>query len=328
MATKVGKQHGAALAQPGNTSQASNPLISDAKLRQIFETMLQCRVLGQRLRSMRRSEPWGKYSLSPVEELVAVGAAIDLRRKDWVTLPRGAVIAGFLKGVPLNAILSQSNAGSPRRKTGSNKGRSMPIGHEYSGLHMIPPSPVPVAQLNLAAGVALAMHAQKNGNIVLAFIDGPISGPPFHDALHFAGLHCLPLVVVVQIEASAKLASINRKIRPANLLAEAHACGFPVIPVDAHDVVAIYRVAHESIHKARHGGGPTLIEATAFRAPASRGAANARSKLPDAIGKMEDYLITKGLFSPGWKQKALDRFDRNVEAAIDSAQRAPSTKRV
>ena len=40
----------------------------------------------------------------------------------------------------------------------------------------------------------------------------------------------------------------------------AQVCGVPIIPVDGGDVVAVYRVATESITHARKGNGPTLID--------------------------------------------------------------------
>jgi len=285
--------------------------------------MLQCRILGERVSSMsRRSQAWGKYALSPVGEAVAVGAAIDLRREDWIVPSRGDCISAFVKGVPLTAIFSRFVAS---RKTTSARGYSAPASEDCSLFHIIPPSATAAAQINLAAGVALAMQAQKNGNVVMAFVDGPISGVPLHNALNFVGEQCLPLAVIVQIEAG----SMRRKNRPSNLLGTAHPRSFPVIPVDAQDVVAVYRVAHESIHKARHGGGPTLIEATLFRLPANRSVAIARrGRSPDAIGKMEDYLIAKGLLSPTWKQHVLDRFNRDVTSAIESAERTSLRKPV
>ena len=97
-------------------------------------------------------------------------------------------------------------------------------------------------------------------------------------------------------------------------MSEGHHCELPVIPVDADDIVAIYRVAYESIHKARHGGGPTLIQAISFPPPPNGIEHSGRH--PDAILRMEDYLAAKGLFSPSWKQKLIDSFNRDVDSAI------------
>ena len=57
---------------------------------------------------------------------------------------------------------------------------------------------------------------------------------------------------------------------------------FPSIAVDGHDVVAVYRVASESIAHARKGHGPTLIESM-----------HVSPGCP--LRNMEDYLAAKGL---------------------------------
>ncbi len=69
----------------------------------------------------------------------------------------------------------------------------------------------------------------------------------------------------------------------------------------------MYRVAYESIHKARHGGGPTLIRAVSFPAPQISKAHH--PKHADAVARMEGYLTAKGLFSPSVETKS----DRSVQ---------------
>ncbi len=60
---------------------------------------------------------------------------------------------------------------------------------------------------------------------------------------------------------------------------------FPLIRVDGHDVVAVFRVASEAIAHARKGHGPTLIDC--------------RTAGPvDPLENMRKYLCGKGLF-PG-----------------------------
>jgi TPP-dependent pyruvate/acetoin dehydrogenase alpha subunit len=72
----------------------------------------------------------------------------------------------------------------------------------------------------------------------------------------------------------------------------------PIIPVDGSDVVAVYRVATESIAHARKGNGPTLIDCVAYRLEGQR-----RAKREDPLGKMETYLAGKGLFDCNLKSK-------------------------
>jgi hypothetical protein len=72
-------------------------------------------------------------------------------------------------------------------------------------------------------------------------------------------------------------------------------CGnVPVIRVDSGDAVAAYRVAHESIERARRGGGPTIMECVAWPSD---------GKPDDPLAKLEQYLAGKRLFGRGWKEQ-------------------------
>jgi hypothetical protein len=79
--------------------------------------------------------------------------------------------------------------------------------------------------------------------------------------------------------------------------------GFPSIPVDAQDAVAVYRVATESIALMRQGRGPTLIECLHY--------------LKDGpIESMENYLARKGIFRPGYRRQVETGFGVELDAVI------------
>jgi TPP-dependent pyruvate/acetoin dehydrogenase alpha subunit len=78
---------------------------------------------------------------------------------------------------------------------------------------------------------------------------------------------------------------------------------FPVIPVDGNDVVAVYRVASESITHARMRHSATLIECHLWDGD-------------DPILKMEQYLQRKGLFTPRLKRNIASAFARELDAAL------------
>ena len=46
--------------------------------------------------------------------------------------------------------------------------------------------------------------------------------------------------------------------------------------------------------------------------------------MPDAVARMEDYLTAKGLFSPSWKQKVIDAFNREVDSALEAMKKPAS----
>lgn len=325
MATTVRKQRGKSSPSTGKNAQApSNPLISDAKLKQLYATMLQCRLLDERSRELRGVA--GKATRSLVGEAAAVGAALDLRHDDWLAPLQNDVFGKFIKGMPLAAILSELHRSETRPRSSVQRLSVFEPDKNPSPFHIIPSAANPAAQLNLASGVALALQARKPGNIVMAFCgDTSESGQRWQEALTFAGRHCLPLLVLVHTSASSKTARANKKKPFVSLLSEGNPCELPVIPVDADDVVAIYRVAYESIHKARHGGGPTLIQAVSL--PDSRDSKAHVSEHPDAIARMESYLAAKGLFSASWKQKVIDNFNRDVDFALKTGKKHPLRNR-
>jgi len=90
--------------------------------------------------------------------------------------------------------------------------------------------------------------------------------------------------------------------------------GYPSIPVDARDVIAVYRVAHESIARAREGGGPTHLVRVPWR-PAARGRKRvAKTKTPDAIEHLEEWLIAHALPVREWRREIVAEFEARSAA--------------
>ena len=85
--------------------------------------------------------------------------------------------------------------------------------------------------------------------------------------------------------------------------------GVPGIAVDADDAVAIYRVAQESIGRARAGGGAALMECVPF---AIEGAAAKRTAANDAVAGLERYLVQRGVATKAWMDREAKAFARRV----------------
>ena len=76
----------------------------------------------------------------------------------------------------------------------------------------------------------------------------------------------------------------------------------PGMTVDGSDAMAVYRVVHEAMYRARHEGGPTLIECKTYR----------KAKIPvrirpwvqgDALAYMEQQLRARNF----WDDRLLGR---------------------
>jgi pyruvate dehydrogenase E1 component alpha subunit len=86
------------------------------------------------------------------------------------------------------------------------------------------------------------------------------------------------------------------------------AFGVPAIAVDGNDVLAVYRVASESIFKARHRRGPTLIECVTSVVPGSNGDSTyARQEIGvvDPLLALETDLVRKGILTTVRKRENL-----------------------
>ena len=265
-------------------------LISDTMLRDLHIRMLRCRELMDRVRPLDKAK---KSRIQRFPEAVVVGTTIDLKPGDWVVPWEHDVLASFVKGASLKSILA-----SFREDPVPDPSMS----EIFTGLQIVPPALSVENQIDVAVGVALANKRSKNSNVTVALCPDPLpSRKRWRQSVNLAGELSLPILFVFAEGVSSQFKAGKKKKKKDAPVVE---CGFPVIPVDAHDVVAMYRVAHESLLKARNGLGPTLIEAKNL--PGS----------DDPISKMEGYLVAKGLFDESWKQRMADRFKREVDTAL------------
>jgi TPP-dependent pyruvate/acetoin dehydrogenase alpha subunit len=95
-------------------------------------------------------------------------------------------------------------------------------------------------------------------------------------------------------------------------------CGVPGIAVDADDAVAIYRVAQESIGRARAGGGAALMECVPFvlhGAPDKGGSRKDGGGRQDAIAALEGYMLQRGVVTRRWMEGEARSFARRLAAA-------------
>jgi len=248
-------------------------LISDEKFRQLYTALVKYELLEQHLGS------------SPADAAGAVGITLDLERQDTVVLSLRTYAANLIKGVPVRALLDHRN-------TSRNSG---PFIHSAVNA-LTPGAPSPVTQAGLATGAALTNKIAKNRNIAVAFLEGGAAAiTECREAVELASANKLPVIYVIHDTPDRKL---------DNAVAEA-AEMVPAVTVDAHDVVAVYRVAQESIARARDGD-PSLIVCVPCRL-------NGASE--SALINMERYLTGKKLFRNRWKDQAIAEFNRDLSSA-------------
>jgi TPP-dependent pyruvate/acetoin dehydrogenase alpha subunit len=279
-------------------------LISSEKLIALYAAMLQCRMIAE------RSAAWmeqgriacGLQSVLGHEAAIAAVAA-DLIPDDTLSHSHLDLLAAFLRGQPLASLLASLAAPA-------NGHAQKPISHAGNGAAHL---------LKSACDAALAHKTSSTGKVAVAFLSGseiPFEG--WRETLPVAGRHELPVLFVWLNTEDDKPESPAAEARFEAVAEEALTHGVPAIAVEINDVVAVYRVASESIARARLGRGPTLIECRPHQLPHHGGAHHKMSDPLDAhdpIRNMEKYLAAKQLFSAKLKPSIISAFALELDQA-------------
>jgi pyruvate dehydrogenase E1 component alpha subunit len=259
-----------------------SPLPRDL-LRHLYAEMLRCRIALHRLRTSKSATD---FHPSTGREAIEVGCSIELRPDDILLCPYNSLVAPLVSGIPLPSVLVQ--AGSPIAL-------DAPPASAATALFMSRGADA----LAVAAGVAYSFKLQKKPNVVFALDAGttPARGV---DILALLARDRLPVIAVIE----------NRGGHPERLLASARDHKIPIISVDANDVVAVYRVAREALHRARANRGATLIDCYPLPLPGGRST--------DPISAMQQYMLRFNCWSPEWQSELEQKFSAEFRSAIPS----------
>jgi TPP-dependent pyruvate/acetoin dehydrogenase alpha subunit len=288
-----------------------NPLVPNAKLRQMYVVMAEARVLdeyvarlGKRARGKngrRRMDSRLDSRLHSIrgQEACRVSTAMDLGLGDLVSDSQVGVVMDLIEGAKVSSLLKRvaelgSGKDSKRVKLGGTSGRLLPWISDVG------------ERLRMAMGAALSFKALGRPNVVVAYVrHGEVGKGAWRTVLELAASLELPMIFVLLPAGRGE-----KKDGVANLSAKTARWGVPGIPVDAGDAVALYRVAQESLGRTRGGDGPVLIECMAYPAEGGRNDAPG-----DPLVQMERFLLGRKVCSKAWLERAGDAMRRRIAAA-------------
>ncbi len=234
-------------------------------LRKLYASLLRCRWMEEQV--SQSAELAAKYNFVVGYEAVAVAAAAALTAGDTISASPRDLPALVAAGASSRALQGDSNRGCD------------PTG--LLGFTSLSDDP-----FNVGTGIALAYKLQKRQGVVVALGNQEASLEGAREALKLAGSGKLPVVYVIKNISEG--VAYAPHLKSVSLLARDG--GFPGVIVDGQDVVAVWRVAQESVYRARNGGGPTLIDC---RMDAAR----------DPLAHMEHYLRKRSLWDEAWREK-------------------------
>lgn len=274
------------------TKPNENPLISNDKLLQLYRTMIEAKMLDERLAKIqRKSKPSQRlYSISG-QEACLVSTAIELKPGDFISEPSANPVLDFILGTELDSLLRSSASNASRAREKAPLAQKLPLVDE------------PKERLRIAMGVALTLKSQKNGNIVVAHVrHNELGGSAWTKVLSLAAKLELPIIFVVLPAPPGKKASLERQACD-----RAIASHMPGIPVDSADAVAIYRVAQESLGRTRGGDGPVLIECLAYRIQGQTTVQH------DPLIHLKKFLLDRKICDKAWFETTSKTFQKRLE---------------
>jgi len=305
--------------------------LTDQQVLAMYRTMLAARRVDDRMWALNRQgrAPFVVSSSGHEGAQVASVMAMD-PDIDWC-LPYyrdvGVVLGwGFS---PLDIFLGVFS----RMSDPTSGGRQMPNHWSLRERRMFTHSSPIATQYPHAAGIAHSIKKNGSSSVVAVYGgEGSTSEGDWHEAMNFAGIHQLPLLVVIENNQYAISVPVAEEVA-GQVADRALGYGMYGVAVDGNDPLAMYAIAREAVGRARAGEGPTLIEAKTYRYYAHtsddddklyRSREEVESwRRRDPLILLKQYLIETRLLDEPLEEQMESEIAEELADAVKQAQAAP-----
>jgi pyruvate dehydrogenase E1 component alpha subunit len=301
---------------PGGDAVAPLPEFAKdtAEVLRMYRAMTLVRVFDAKAVNLQRTGQLGTYPSSLGHEAAHIGVGAAMRSEDVLAPVYREFGTQLWRGVTMTEILTYWG--------GDERGNDFAVPrHDFAWC-------VPIATQTLhAAGAAMAFKVLKQPRCALAYIgDGGTSEGAFYEALNLAGSRALPVVFVIVNNGWAISVPTKAQTAAKTLAQKAVAAGIPGVQVDGNDVFAVRQAVAEALEAARHGAGPSLIEALTYRLSDHTTADDASryrsgQEVKDAwalepLIRTRTFLAGAGLWDAAMEQALLQECSVKVDAAV------------
>jgi len=229
---------------------------TDEEFRGLYHDLVVVRRLDAEATALQRQGELGIWASLLGQEAAQVGSGRALRTQDMVfpTYREHGVL--YCRGIdpimPMGLFRGVDQGGWDPNETKFNM-YTIVIGAQ--ALHAT----------GYAMGIAKDGKVGDDGEAVIAYFgDGATSQGDVNEAFVWASVFNAPIVFFCQNNQYAISEPLERQTR-VPLFQRAAGFGFPGIRVDGNDVLACYAVTRRMLDDARHGQGPSFIEAYTYR---------------------------------------------------------------
>jgi pyruvate dehydrogenase E1 component alpha subunit len=290
----------------------------------LYRAMVAARLYDRKATALQKQGRLATYAPFEGQEAAQIGSAAALRADDWMVATYRDAAAMAYHGYPRTLLLLG--------RMGDERGGSPP-----DGVNVLPPSITVGAHMLHAVGLAWAEKLNRRDRIAITYFgDGATSEGDFHEALNFAGVYQTPVVFLCENNQYAISLRRDRQTAAKTIAGKAEGYGFPGTWVDGNDLFAVYGVTAEAVHRARSGGGPTLIEALTYRLGPHTTSDDPRRyrsdqeeaewRERDPLERVRRYLAAEGAWTEGWQHDMEAEESAAIEAAVEEAESLPPQK--
>jgi TPP-dependent pyruvate/acetoin dehydrogenase alpha subunit len=266
---------------------------------EIYRWMLLNRKMESVLESLyKQSKVVGGVYFGLGQEGCSCASAYALQKDDWMgpmIRNQGALLVrGFSPADIMRQYMAKADSPTFGRDASSHFGdtRERNVSAPISMLGEL---------VGIMAGVCLGARLQGRNIAGLTYIgDGGQSTGVTYESLNFAAVQKLGVVLIVENNLWGYSTPSDMQFQVKDLAERSIAYGIPGVIVDGTDPCQVYDATFEACERARHGEGPTLIEAKMMR---MKGHAihDAAQYVPrplfeywqkrDPIARFENYLV-------------------------------------
>ncbi|WP_395243476.1 pyruvate dehydrogenase (acetyl-transferring) E1 component subunit alpha [Agromyces sp. MMS24-K17] len=226
--------------------------VDDTVLAGLYRDLVVVRRLDTEATALQRQGELGLWPPLAGQEAAQIGSARALADDDFAFPSYREHAVAWVRGVDAVGLLTTWRG-------------SAPSGWDPFAHRVAVPQIIIGAQALHATGYAMGLAWEDAESVAIAYFgDGATSEGDVNEALVFAASFHAPVVFFCQNNHWAISEPVGLQSKQP-IAARADGFGMPGVRVDGNDVLAVLAVTRQALHRARTGGGPTLIEAVTYR---------------------------------------------------------------
>ncbi|MEU0372870.1 pyruvate dehydrogenase (acetyl-transferring) E1 component subunit alpha [Streptomyces sp. NPDC006283] len=307
---------------PRTAAPPAGPPLPDGTALELYRAMVTGRAFDRQATAFTRQGRLAVYPSSHGQEACQTASVLALRATDWLFPTYRESVALLTRGIDATEVLTLFR------------------GDRHCGYdpraHRTAPQCTPLATQCLhAAGLADAARMRGHDTVALAYVgDGATSEGDFHEAVNYAAVRRAPVVFFVQNNQYAISVPLAKQTAARALADKAAGYGAAGVRVDGNDAAAVHAAVAEAAHRARTGGGPTLVEALTYRIEAHTNADDDTRYRPadevaawrrkDPVARLERRLLADGVLDEqavAQTARAADELTARLRRAFDTPPR-------